>query len=276
MITTAQSGRFLHYDAVSFDIGSETGIPDLIGANEFGIKIKPLEAFVHFIDRLDETARIIVVGGGASGVELSLSLQSRKREHSPGNPVTLVSSGDLLGAPKNKFTSKLNHMVRCKGVQFHLNDSVTEVQDGYVRLASGLSLPFDHLLWLTGPKAPDLFEQSGYKVRDGGYLLVTQTLQSVDFSNVFGAGDCIAIDHCPPLPKAGVYAVRESKVLWRNLNRFFAGQSLHKYQPQSRYLSLISTGNQEALFIYGNSVFKGKWCWELKCRIDKWFMKKYQ
>jgi NADH dehydrogenase FAD-containing subunit len=275
IITTDRTKRSLAYDAVSFDIGSETAGTDIPGATEFGIRVKPMESFVRFIDQLNDSTRTIVVGGGASGVELSLAIQARKRKRSEADPVTLVSLGALMGRTESHFTQKMNHIVTNKGVQLHLNFGTEEVHDGYVRLTSGLKLPFDYLLWMVGPKAPVLFEKSGLKVRDQGYLLVTPTLQS-PAPNIFGAGDCVAIDGCSPLPKSGVYAVSEAKVLWENLIRFFALLPLRAYRPQSHYLSLISTGNQEAFFLYRNVVFHGKWCWKLKQGIDQRFISQYQ
>jgi NADH dehydrogenase FAD-containing subunit len=182
----------------------------------------------------------------------------------------------MMGRTESDFARKINRIVNRKGVRLHISDGAAEVYEGYVRLISGLKLPFDYLLWMVGPKAPDLFEKSGLKVRDQGYLLVTPTLQSVDFPNVFGAGDCVAIEGCSPLPKAGVYAVREAKVLWENLILFFVRHPLRPYRPQSHYLSLISTGNQEAIFLYRNVVFHGKWCWKLKQGIDQRFISQYQ
>ena len=53
-----------------------------------------------------------------------------------------------------------------------------------------------------------------------GYLLVEDTLQVKDYPAIFAAGDCASIRQYPDLPKAGVIAVRQSEVLWKNIKGF--------------------------------------------------------
>jgi NADH dehydrogenase FAD-containing subunit len=214
----------------------------------------------------------------ASGIELALALRARQLQQSgfQSNPITIVTSGALMGLPKSCIERKLTDIVIRKGIKLYTNEAVSEVHKNHVILNSGNTLPFDRLLWLTGPKAPDLFDKSRLKVSDQCYLLVRPTLQSVDFPNIFGAGDCLAIDGYAPLPKSGVYAVKEAPVLWANLLRYFDGERLVHYRPQTRFLSLLSTGNQEAFLIYGKIIFPGKWFWQLKNRIDTRFMRQYR
>jgi NADH dehydrogenase FAD-containing subunit len=64
-------------------------------------------------------------------------------------------------------------------------------------------LPYDLLLWATGPGAPPIFRTSGLATDEQGFLRVKPTLQAVTKDNVFAAGDCCAIDGCEWVPKAG-------------------------------------------------------------------------
>ena len=92
---------------------------------------------------------------------------------------------------------------------------------------------------------------------------------------IFAVGDTAS---CPedPLPKAGVYAVRQGPVLWDNLGRLLRGEALMEYQPQRGFLSLLATGDRSAILSYKGLTFRGRWCWRLKDRIDGRFMDKYQ
>jgi selenide,water dikinase len=78
-----------------------------------------------------------------------------------------------------------------------------EVDSSVVRLDDGASLPYDLLLWATGPGAPPIFSESGMATDEQGFVRVTQTLQAVSKGNVFAAGDCCSIDGCEWVPKAG-------------------------------------------------------------------------
>jgi selenide,water dikinase len=54
-----------------------------------------------------------------------------------------------------------------------------------------------------------------------------------------------------PRPKAGVFAVRQGKPLFNNLQRMLLAQQLKPYKPQKQYLSLIGTGDRTAIASWG-------------------------
>ncbi len=66
-------------------------------------------------------------------------------------------------------------------------------------------LPYDLLLWATGPGAPPVFRASGLATDEQGFVRVKPTLQAVTKDNVFAAGDCCTIDSCEWVPKAGAH-----------------------------------------------------------------------
>jgi selenide,water dikinase len=94
---------------------------------------------------------------------------------------------------------------------------------------------------------------------------------------VLAAGD-IAAMVVSPRPKAGVFAVRQGKPLATNLRRLFQGKSLQAYQPQSRFLSLISTGDRQALLSWGSLPLghESAWLWHWKDAIDRQFMAQFR
>ncbi|MBO2942835.1 FAD-dependent oxidoreductase [Paenibacillus sp. F411] len=269
------SQESLSYDALSFDIGSQSAGTDTSGVLSYGLPVKPLEAFMKWAVQEHGDEAAVVVGGGAAGLELSLALQARNR--TKGGSVSLISAGSLLGMKTgSRIHRRLTQIVAKQNVRLYENDAALKVDQGIVILTSGRKVPFQHLIWAAGPKAPDVFMSSGLQVRDGGYLLVTPKLQSVDYPEIFAAGDCAALDGHRPLPKAGVYAVREAPYLWSNLCAFFSGTELQAYSPQRDYLSLMSTGNRKAILLYKKVLLYGRWCWKLKRWIDERFVRQYQ
>ncbi|WCK52953.1 FAD-dependent oxidoreductase [Aneurinibacillus sp. Ricciae_BoGa-3] len=275
-IVHTQQGLALKYDVVSFDIGSRTAHPTIPGIAENEIMVKPMDQFVKAVQTFDRAQHIAVVGGGASGIEVSLAIQARRRKLGMLTPVSLVSAGLLMEKSGHYVSRKITEIVQQKGIRLYQNDGVVQASSNRMYLQSGNHVTSDQLLWLTGPQAPSLFSKSGMKVDEHGYLAVYSTLQSVEYPNIFGAGDCISFAEYPNLAKAGVYAVREAPILWRNLKRYFSGNQMIQYHPQNKYLSILSAGNREAFLLYGSIALHGTWCWKLKRKIDKAFMNKYK
>ena len=82
-------------------------------------------------------------------------------------------------------------------------------------------------------------------------------MQTKNDPNIFAAGDIADIEDYK-LAKAGVYAVRQSNTLKKNLERIYKNKKLIKFIPQKSYLSIIGITNGKAL---GNKYFftiKGK------------------
>ena len=270
---TGQHGEIYPYDAVSFDIGSQTDSPEALKKH-----ISPIKPNYHFPDQLmkfRKSAKPVIVGGGASGVELAFSTHAwRMRRHF--SDALLFSSGELLSAHGAAASKKLEAIARKKALSFFTNVKIEDIDETSVTASNGTSYPQSDVLWLTGPESPALFERSGMPVDRAGFLAVSETLQSIRFPEVFGAGDCVSIDHYPGLAKNGVYAVRQGPVLWGNLLNFLDGNPLSAFVPQKRYVAILSTGGGEAFLTYGQWSMHGKLPWKLKQFIDNKFMKSYQ
>ncbi|WP_394119911.1 FAD-dependent oxidoreductase [Planococcus donghaensis] len=267
-------GDVYHYDAVSFDIGSQTAIPETL--QEQVSSIKPNYRFPEQLAQLRDSAYPVIVGGGASGVELAFSILSwRKKQNLPAS-VALFSSTSLLSGQGLTASKKIEFIAQQKSLPFFTEVLVQAVDDFSVITSEGRSYPQSGVLWLTGPKSSELFRLSGLPTDDDGFLLVNDLLQSVGHRDIFGAGDCITIDRYPSLAKNGVYAVRQGPILWKNLKNSLSSERLLPFTPQKRFVSILSTGGGEAFLSYGKQVLHGKIPWKIKQHIDGKFMKHYK
>ena len=106
-------------------------------------------------------------------------------------------------------------------------------------------------------------------------VLVNDRLQSPDYPELFGGGDCISLQG-HPLVKVGVYAVRQNPILHHNLLAALEERELIPFQPQQRYLLILNLGNRRGILCKGRWVWEGRLPFLLKDWIDRRFMGTYQ
>jgi len=272
------------YDLLSIDIGIAPNC-SVIGASEHAVPVKPIAGLVSrwkaLEKRIRESAdplRIAVVGAGAAGVELTLSMHravmktgttsSQPEFHLFGASPTVLPTHSR-GAQR-RFTRVLNE----RGVYLHLGQRVSQVSTERIELDDGTNYPVDEIVWATDAAPQRWVEGSGLAVDDHGFLIVQPTLQSISHADVFAAGDVASVVGYPR-EKAGVFAVRQGPPLAQNLRRVLAGKSPRPFAPQRHFLSLVSTGDQYAVASRGRLSFEGSWVWRWKDWIDRRFMSRF-
>ncbi|WP_394174166.1 FAD-dependent oxidoreductase [Guptibacillus hwajinpoensis] len=274
-VVLTEKGDVLSYDILSVDIGSYTAGINVPGARNHALRIKPNYRIEEVAKKMWEAENPVIVGGGAAGIEIALSLTARRRKEGK-KAVTLISHSKLLQASPMKAQSKIEQIARNKEMHLYLEEAVSNVTTNHVVTSSGNNISYDQLLWLTGPKAPDLFRASKLPIDQAGYLLVEDTLQVKEYPAIFAVGDCATLRDYPDLPKAGVVAVKQSEVLWENLKAFLQQKDGVRFQPKKAYLSILSTGEEEGLLLYGKHILHHHLSWKLKNKIDRRFMEKYK
>lgn len=279
------------FDLLSIDIGSTPDRPSVAGALEHSIAIKPVPLFlshwnqvVERVSQAPEQALCLgLIGGGAGGVELALAMQHRLHQllKGAGQPlgnleIHLFHRGaELMATTHNRWTRhRFQDILRQRGIKLHLQQTVIEIQDQAIVCASGLTVECDRVFWVTQASAASWLRQAGLATDAQGFVQVQETLQSVSHPQVFAAGDIATIVR-HPRPKAGVFAVREGKPLFHNLQRALLGKPLKAFKPQQQYLSLISTGNQSAIASRGPLGFEAPLLWRWKDQIDQAFVAKF-
>jgi pyridine nucleotide-disulfide oxidoreductase family protein len=277
------TGETIAYDWLSLDIGSTLEPPD--SDQTTVLPMRPLAA-LH--DRwhalLDEVGniqagssyRVLMVGGGAAGVESMLAARERLTRLAPqvSFQFALATQGSSLvpGLAAGAARRLDAHLARLGITTVH-GFSADHLQHNAVVSGNGQSLHADAVLWATGAQAYTWPGESGLATDARGFVLIDATLRSITHPNIFATGDCASWQ--PPLPKAGVYAVRMGPVLAHNLRAAIGGHSLQRYEPQRRYLVLIGTGGPHAVATWGPLAWQGAWVWRWKHRIDRRFVTRY-
>jgi selenide,water dikinase len=248
-------GTELEYDQVSINVGA---LPErtLPGA-QFALSVKPHEAF---FDRLlaAKLNRVAIAGAGLSGAEIAMALRHR------GAAVTLYSEQAELWPPQ------LLPTLRREGVDVRPGMPVEKIERGPVVIVGASTQEFDLVLLATAAAPLAWLRNTGLPVDERGFLLVDDSLRSVANPDVFAAGDCATL-RSQPLPRSGVYSVRQGETLLATLRNMARGEAPVEYRPQRHALVLISCGRRYALAHRGNWSAQGRWVWWWKNHLDrKW------
>ncbi|MBI4780586.1 MAG: selenide, water dikinase SelD [Oscillatoriophycideae cyanobacterium NC_groundwater_1537_Pr4_S-0.65um_50_18] len=286
------------FDWLSIDIGSTPALLTVPGAKVHTIPVKPISQFLQYWDQLvaqiaqnPQPIKLAIVGGGAGGVELALSIQARlqriyqaAQQPSSHLELHLFHRGDRLLPERSAGVGhRVQQILTERGAIVHLGQSVTAIESEGSEAAeqkiiysqSGLRVACDRVFWVTRASAAPWLRQSGLATDAEGFVQVNDRLQSISHPQIFAAGDIATmVNH--PRPKAGVFAVRQGKPLVRNLRRSLLRQPLQPFTPQKEFLILLGTGDQRAI------ASRGFWSWgadsviwRWKDRIDRQFMQQF-
>lgn len=280
---TLAGGDRLGYDWLSLDIGSTLNAP--AGDQTIILPMRPLselrerwENLQKQVGRLAAGARfrIVMVGGGAAGVESILAVQRHLTRLAPRvrfHFALVAATPDILPGMAAGAGRRLMRRFAERGIVTTSNFSAEKIVDDRLIGSDGRTLQADAVLWATGAEAYLWPRKAGLSTDQRGFVRVDSTLRSLSHRNIFAAGDCAGWE--PPLSKAGVYAVRMGPVLARNLHAALTGQPLRQYVPQRRNLVLIGSGNDEAVAAWGAFSSEGAWVWRWKQFIDRRFVAHY-
>ena len=273
----------LRYDQLSIGVGSVPSFKNVtVESQESLLAIKPMQTFLKRLEnRLEQfdkksEVRVAIVGGGIGSIETAFCLKRKmldeKREHS----ITLITRASRIGHGLSASTQQLvEDQLDEKEISLITGRAVAEVLNGAVRLETQRLVEADLILWTTGAIAPPLLEKLPLEKDDRGFLATKPTLQSLTSDAIYAVGDTGTIIE-NETAKAGVFAVRQGPILWRNIHNVLNDRHFAPYEPQRDYLKLINTADGKSIASRKGKGFYAKWCWWLKDRIDRKFMEMYQ
>ena len=266
-LVETESGDRFAYDLLSVDIGSV--VDDALGDQAW--PVKPLSELTRLRETF-ETARpaaksIIVAGAGPTGTEVAACLAGLFERLDTRSRVGLVGARNVSGAWRDLYRS-----LERRGVSL-IDGKVVESEGHAVRLEDGRSVPCGLLIAATGLRAASL--SAPLKRGDSRGIAVDATLRSASDPAIFACGDCA--DFLPrPLPKHGVFGVRQAPVLLHNLIAAAHGEPLVPYTPQKNWLSIMDLGNGEGFATWGPFAWRGRAALAVKRRLDLGFVRRFQ
>ncbi len=275
----------IDYDLLSINIGSRPSSPltDAPKVDQFAVK--PVDRFIEswfqveqrLLDS-DTDLQLAIIGGGAGGIELALSLQYRAQQMANTKAclklAILTDRDRLLTGHNIGVQRRFAEVLKQRSIKVYYNHPVECFSEGCLLGDFAIPVVADLAIWTTHASAAVWLGDTGLALDGNGFIAVNPCLQSLSHEAVFAVGDVASVADYPR-PRSGVFAVRQGIPLARNLIRKLEHRALKPFKPQSAFLSLISTGNRYAVASRGRWSLEGKWCWWLKDRIDRKFMRRF-
>lgn len=225
---------------------------------------------------LKEALTFVIVGGGATGVELAGALADMKKTILPKDypeldfskmEIHLVdASPRLLSGMSEKASANAAKTLNERGVIIHQDIAVKSYEDNVVEIADGNKIKSCNVFWVGGIKANSL---SG--LNDNSYMkgriLVDEYNRVKGYDNIFALGDTsILISDKTPKghPQVAQVALQMAKNLAENLNNKAKKSKIDftKFVYDDRG-SLATIGRNAAVADLGNFKFSGRVAWWL-------------
>ena len=270
------------YDILSIDVGITSAPAQTLGFDTYGIAAKPLgpfadrwQAFVDDVGAGVAAPECAILGGGVAGVELALAMRHRLSLISATPRICVIDTGRALSGVATATARILRRQMQNAGIDVIEDAKIIEITRNSVELENGTSFKSSLTVAAAGARHWPWLEDTGLDLTDG-FITVGPDLRSVTDPAIFAAGDCAHLAYAPR-PKAGVYAVRAAPILHDNLRAALSEQTqMRQYEPQKRYLKLVSLGGKAAVADRGalGATLPGLWYW--KDRIDQRFMRKFR
>lgn len=175
---------------------------------------------------------IVVVGAGATGVEVSGALSEMKRFVLPKdypdlgnfrmNIYLIEASAKVLGVMSAEASSHAKRFLEEMGVNVMLDKKVIDYKDKKVKLDDGQEIPTHTLLWVSGVKAVHFDHIEGEMLTRGERIVVNECNQVKGQSSIFAIGDvCYQTEEAFPNghPQVAQVAIQQGELLAANLRR---------------------------------------------------------
>ncbi len=277
--------RHISYDKLVIAIGSKSNDFNTKGVAEHCIFLdgseqakqfqkRMLELFLKFSYSNDKDVKIAIVGGGATGIELSAELYNavaHLHEYGFGKlqraslKVTLVEAGSrLIPALTEKVSASALSELRKAGVDVRLNTMITEaVSDGLIT-KEGEKIEADLMVWAAGVKAPDFIKEFGFETNRLNQIEIKDTLQTTVDDSVFVIGDCASlIQDGKAIPPRAQAAHQMASQCGKNIVALIEGKEMKpfKFNDKGSLLSFShfgTVGNLMGNLMKGDMFIEGK------------------
>lgn len=280
--------RRLRYARLCIAVGSTSNHFNIPGASDHTISLDTPDDAEHFRIRMlkqmtlaetrkeaehDARVDVVIIGGGATGVELAAELREASNAYiSYGferlDPKRDIRITVLEGAPRilaplpERVAETAYALLKERSIEVRTGCRVAKIDAQGVIDSEGKVYPADICVWAAGIKAPAFLATLGLPTNRLGQIEVTQRLNVKGHEDIFALGDCAACvtEDGKQVPPRAQAAHQQADYLYNRFVREARGQAApdlpYRY---SDYGSLVSLGTQTGVGNLMGSLSGSSW-----------------
>ena len=282
----------VHYDYLVLAAGAKT---NYFGNKEIEATTLPMKTvgeamrlrntILHNLERAEteeDPARkqalmnIVVVGGGASGVEIAGAVAEMKKNilerdypdlEASQMHIYLVNAGDrLLAAMDPASSARAERDLKELHVHIRQPQFATEYKDGILKTSAGLEIPAETVIWVSGVCANTIEGLPKESIGHAGRILTDRFCRVKGLQDVYAIGDQSLIegDEDYPFghPQLAQVALQQAKCVAQNLKNQLQGKEEKPFKYKN--LGVMATiGRNHAVAEINGKKFGGFPAWLL-------------
>ena len=224
-----------------------------------------------------ELLNVVIVGGGATGVEIAGAISEMKRYVIPYDypdmdashmHIYLLEAADrLLAGMSPQSSAKALEFLKGMGVDVQFGKMVTDYKDYRVMIKDGTSIPTRTFLWVSGIRAQGITGIEGERLGRGFRIKVDEYNRVPGLDGIFSIGDqCLmTTDEAYPKghPQLAQVAIQQAKNLANNLRKLNAGDNSLRAFHYNDLGSMATIGRNKAVADIGKIHSQGFMAWVL-------------
>ncbi len=281
----------LRYDQLIVALGSVSRTLPIPGLAEHGMALKSLPEAIalrnHVIRTLEiaetledgdarrEYLTYVFVGAGYAGLEGLAELQDFAADVMTLYPrcrvtgmrwILVEASERVMPEIGPKLADFAVRELRFRGIEIRTKTTLDEVTANSARLSDGELVPTRTLVWTAGVKPHPVVASFGLPLDAKGRIDTDSRLRVRGFDNVWAIGDCAAVPDPArkgmPCPPTAQHAIRQGRVVGRNVAAAIGGSSLRKFTYKTKGV-FVDMGRRKAVATTGPITWSGMPAWML-------------
>ena len=281
-MTVNLGAKKIEYDYLTVALGSCEECFNIPGAKEFGLPLKnfpqalkiknALEFAVeaHKMDAQKKYVRVVVAGGGYTGVELAGELNGLMdflswKHGYPRQKIEILvveASNALMPGMGARATRDAGRRLGELGVGVKLLSPITNMTHNTLELLTGERIVYDALIWTAGVRAKPLPQGLSLDADARGRVKVDEFLRTKEYHNIFVLGDQALVMGADsrPVPQSAQDAMHQGRYLAFALPLLIKNRRPLPYAPKPHGF-IVSIGGKWAIMNYPPFYFVGRFAY---------------